>query len=83
MTVEKAIKALKQMKVTCAATVLEELDFTIEVLEKLEKAGVNSDNAIKKTEWIIDKNIPIFKGENRKYINELILYNEDEIYKVY
>ncbi len=40
MTVEKAIKALKQMKVTCAPTVLEELDFTIEVLEKLEKAGV-------------------------------------------
>lgn len=58
-------------------------EFSEEYSCELEKAGVNSDNAIKKTEWIIDKNIPIFKGENRKYINDLILYNEDEICKVY
>ena len=30
-----------------------------------------------KKRWIIDENIPIFKGENRKYINDLILYNEE------
>lgn len=51
-------------------------EFSEEYSCELEKAGVNSDNAIKKTEWIIDKNIPIFKGENRKYINELILFKE-------
>lgn len=50
--------------------------FSEEYSCELEKAGVNSDNAIKKTEWIIDKNIPIFKGENRRYINELILFKE-------
>lgn len=33
-----------------------------------------------KSHWIIDKDIPIFKGENRKYINELILYEENEEY---
>lgn len=51
-------------------------EFSEEYSCELEKAGVNSDNAIKKTEWIIDKNIPIFKEENRKYINELILFKE-------
>lgn len=29
-----------------------------------------------KKRWIIDENIPIFKGENRKYINDLILFKE-------
>lgn len=41
MTNEKALKALKQMKVSCSPTQLEELDYAIEVLEKLEKAGVS------------------------------------------
>ncbi len=40
MTNEKAIKALRQIKTYCAATQLEELDYAIEVLEKLEKDGV-------------------------------------------
>lgn len=40
MTNEKAIKALKQMKVSCSPTQLEELEYTIAVLEKLEKDGV-------------------------------------------
>ena len=40
MTIEETVKALKQIRVSTAATVLEELDYAIEVLEKLEKAGV-------------------------------------------
>lgn len=30
-----------------------------------------------KTEWIIDKEIPIFKGENRKYIEDLIYIGKE------
>ena len=40
MTIEKTVKALKQIRVSTAATVLEELDYAIEVLEKLEKDGI-------------------------------------------
>ncbi len=40
MTNEKAIKALKQIKTYCAATMLDELDYVIQVMEKLEKDGV-------------------------------------------
>lgn len=40
MTNEKAIKALQQIKTYCSATQLEELDYAIEVLEKLEKDGI-------------------------------------------
>ena len=40
MTNEKALKALRQIKTYCAATQLEELDYAIEVLEKLEKDGI-------------------------------------------
>ena len=40
MTNEKALKALQQIKTYCSATQLEELDYAIEVLEKLEKAGI-------------------------------------------
>ena len=40
MTVEKALKALKQMKISCSATQLAELDYVISILEKLAKAGV-------------------------------------------
>ena len=47
MTIEKALSALKQMKISCSATQLEELEFTISVLEKLAKDGIkdplNSD----------------------------------------
>lgn len=34
------------------------------------------DNVVKRTHWIIDRNIPIFKGEDREYIEKLI-YIED------
>jgi len=27
-------------------------------------------------EWIVDKNIPIFKGEDRKYIDQLVYIGE-------
>ena len=40
MTLEKTISALKQMKISCSATQLEELEFAISVLEKLLKDGV-------------------------------------------
>ena len=30
----------------------------------------------KDRDWVIDKEIPVFKNENRKYINDLILYKE-------
>lgn len=32
---------------------------------------------IERSHWVIDTEIPIFKGENRRYINDLILYNEE------
>ena len=40
MTNEKALKALRQIKTYCSATQLEELDYVIEVIEKLEKDGI-------------------------------------------
>ena len=40
MSNEKALKALQQIKTYCSATQLEELDYAIEVLEKLEKDGI-------------------------------------------
>ena len=40
MTNEKALKALRQIKTYCSATQLEELDYAIEVLEKLDNEGI-------------------------------------------
>ena len=40
MTNEKAIKALTQIKTYCAATMLDELDYVIQVMEKLERDGI-------------------------------------------
>ncbi len=40
MTTQKALTALKHIKTYCNAAQLVELDYVIEVLEKLEKAGV-------------------------------------------
>lgn len=51
-------------------------EFSKEYSEALDRTAID-ENAIKRTKWIIDENIPIFKGENRKYINDLILYNEE------
>lgn len=51
-------------------------EFSKEYSEALDRTAID-ENAIKRTKWIIDENIPIFKGENRKYINDLILYDEE------
>lgn len=40
MTNEKAIEALKHIKTYTAADLLDELDYVIEVMEKLEKDGI-------------------------------------------
>lgn len=40
MTNEEVIKALKEIKTYTAATSLDELDYAIEVMEKLESAGI-------------------------------------------
>ena len=34
------------------------------------------DNAVKRTHWIIDNDIPIFKNEGREYIEKLIMVGE-------
>ena len=51
-------------------------EFSKEYSEALDRTAID-ENAIKKTEWIIDTEIPIFKSEGREYINDLILYNEE------
>lgn len=40
MTNEKALKALKEIKTYCAASLLDELDYVIKVMEKLIKDDV-------------------------------------------
>ena len=40
MTNEQALKALRQIKTYCTASQLDELEYAISVLEKLEKDGV-------------------------------------------
>ena len=42
MTNEKAIKALRQIQTSCAATMLDELDYVLQVMEKLEKSGIKN-----------------------------------------
>ena len=43
-----------------------------EVLKHI--SGGNND--VKRTRWVIDKNIPIFKGEGRQYIDKLVMVGE-------
>ena len=42
MTNEKAIKALRQIKTYCAATMLDELDYVLQVMAKLEKSAIKN-----------------------------------------
>ncbi|MGN0738716.1 MAG: hypothetical protein ACI4LX_00925 [Treponema sp.] len=42
MTNEKAIKALQQIKTYCSATLLDELDYVLQVMEKLEREGIKN-----------------------------------------
>jgi len=41
----------------------------------LNRIGGN-DNDVKRSRWIIDKNIPIFRGEGRDYIEKLVMVGE-------
>lgn len=50
-------------------------EYSKEYSDVLNRKG-GKDNETKRTRWVIDKNIPIFKGEGRKYIDELLLLNE-------
>lgn len=43
---------------------------------KVNKNPDGSFSLIKQSEWVIDKDIPIFKGEDRKYIEDLIMIGE-------
>lgn len=36
----------------------------------------SGENEVQRSRWIIDKNIPIFKGEGRKYIDDLVFVGE-------
>ena len=42
MTNKDAVKALKQIKTYCDAELLDELDYAIQVIEKLEKDGISA-----------------------------------------
>ena len=50
-------------------------EFSKEYQEALNRSTVDKD-AVKRTEWIIDTEIPIFKGEGREYIDKLIYVGE-------
>ncbi|MBP5283352.1 MAG: hypothetical protein J6Y93_01630 [Treponema sp.] len=41
MTNRQAVKGLKTIKTYCSSTLLEELDYAIQVIEKLEAEGVS------------------------------------------
>ena len=42
----------------------------------VEKDGEVITGAIERPHWIIDQNIPVFKGEDREYINRLVYVGE-------
>lgn len=46
-------------------------EFSKEYSEALDRTAID-ENAIKRTKWIIDTEIPIFKGEGREYIDRLV-----------
>ena len=53
---------------------------TVEIIEKLvdlEEVDIK-DGVCMRSRWIIDENIPIFKGEGRNYIEKLINFKENE-----
>lgn len=51
-------------------------EFSKEYSEALDKSAVD-ENAIKKSEWIIDTEIPIFKGDGRNYIDKLVYVGQE------
>ncbi len=50
-------------------------EYSDEYSNVLNRVGGN-DNDVKRSRWIIDKNIPIFKGEGRDYIEKLVMVGE-------
>lgn len=46
------------------------------IKEEYKDHSVLPDMAITRTRWIIDKEIPIFKGEGRNYIDQLVFVGE-------
>lgn len=51
-------------------------EFSKEYSEALDRTAID-ENAIKRTEWIIDTEIPIFKGEDRSYIDKLVYVGKE------
>ena len=51
-------------------------EFSKEYQEALDRTAID-ENAIKRTEWVIDTDIPIFKGEGREYIDRLVFIGEE------
>ena len=51
------------------------------VKKEIENKSIGYNNEVRaieyRTEWTIDNEIPIFKGEGRKYIDDLIFVGED------
>ena len=47
------------------------------IKEEYQSEDTNKDGTSVRTRWIIDKDIPIFKGEGRDYIEKLIMVGED------
>ena len=51
-------------------------EFSKEYQEALDRTA-RDENAIKRTEWIIDTDIPIFRNEGREYIDRLVFVGEE------
>lgn len=51
-------------------------EFSKEYSEVLDRTAID-ENAIKRTEWIIDADIPIFRNEGREYIDRLVFVGEE------
>ena len=51
-------------------------EFSKEYQEALNRTA-RDENAIKRTEWIIDTDIPIFRNEGREYIDRLVFIGEE------
>lgn len=47
------------------------------IKEEYQSEDTNKDGTSIRTRWIIDKDIPIFKGEGRDYVEKLIMVGED------
>lgn len=50
-------------------------EYSEEYSEVLNRIG-GGDSDVKRTRWVIDKDIPIFKGEGRDYIEKLVMVGE-------